>query len=69
METNDPLDPIPLVWTDDPLDVYRELRENHPLHYVEDRDLFVLSRYEDILAAIKDSKTWSSASGVVPSGF
>ena len=45
METNDPLAPIPLVWTDAPLDVSRELRENHPLHYVEDRDLFVLSRY------------------------
>lgn len=63
------LDPIPYATTDDPHSVYRILREEHPVHYVEERDLYVLSRYEDILAAIKHPDVFSSARGVVPSGF
>jgi cytochrome P450 len=63
------LDPIPAVWTDDPHPIYRVLREEHPVHYIEERDLWVLSRYDDIRAAVRDPRTWSSAQGVVPSGF
>ncbi len=63
------LDPIPHATTDDPHAVYRVLREDHPVHYVRDRDLWILSRHDDVLAAIKDPATFSSASGVVPSGF
>ena len=63
------LDPIPQAIADDPHPVYRVLREEHPVHYVAERDLWVLSRYEDILGAIKDPDTFSSAGGVVPSGF
>ena len=67
--TNIDLDPIPQTVQDDPHPVYRILRESHPVHYVEERDLWVVSRYEDVLAAVKDPDTWSSAEGVVPSGF
>ena len=63
------LDPIPQATSDDPHEVYRALREEHPVHYVEDRNLWILSRHEDVLAAIKAPETFSSASGVVPSGF
>jgi len=63
------LDPIPHAAADDPHPVYRQLREDYPVHYVEKRDLWVLSRHDDILAAIKDPETFSSAQGVVPSGF
>lgn len=63
------LDPIPHAVADDPHPVYDALRESHPVYYVEERDLFVLSRHEDVLAAIKDPETFSSAGGVVPSGF
>lgn len=63
------LDPIPAVWTDDPHPVYRRLREEHPLHYLEERDLWVLSRHADLRAAIRDPETWSSTQGVVPNGF
>lgn len=63
------LDPIPYTSQDDPHRVYARLREEHPAHYVEARDLWVLSRHEDILAAIKDPDTYSSAEGIVPSGF
>lgn len=63
------LDPIPQAIADDPHPVYRALREEHPVHYVAERDLWVLSRYEDILAAIKQPEVFSSTEGVVPSGF
>lgn len=63
------LDPIPQATSDDPHPVYRELREHHPLYYCESRDLWVISRYEHVLAVIKDPSTWSSAQGVVPSGY
>ena len=63
------LDPIPQATCDDPHIVYRELREHHPLYYCEPRDLWVISRYADVLAIIKDPQTWSSAQGVVPSGY
>ena len=54
--TTDDLDPIPHATVDDPHPVYRRLREEHPVHYVEARDLWVLSRHADILAAIKDAQ-------------
>ncbi len=63
------LDPIPQTIADDPHPIYRVLREDEPVHYVEKRDLWVLSRHEDVLAAIKDPETFTSADGVVPSGF
>lgn len=63
------LDPIAQAAADDPHATYGELREHHPVHYIESRDLWVLSRYEDVLAAIRDPETFSSSRGVVPSGF
>lgn len=63
------LDPIPHTTSDDPHSIYRTLREEYPVHYVEKRDLYVLSRHDDILAAIKNPETFSSAQGVVPSSF
>jgi len=63
------LDPIPQVWVDDPHDVYRELREKHPVYHVKERDLWVISRYEDIQMMLRSPERFSSASGVVPSGY
>ena len=63
------LDPIPQVWQDDPHPVYRELREHHPVHHVEARDLWVLSRYADIQSVIRSPGSFTSAQGVVPSGY
>ena len=67
--TDAALDPILQVVADDPHDVYRELRENHPVHYIEKRDLWVVSRYEDIQQMIKDPKTWTSEHGVLPNPY
>src|SRR5262245_35905519 len=63
------LDPIPQVWESDPFPVYRAIRERHRVHRVAGRDLWVLSHHADVLAALRDPETYSSAHGVVPSGF
>lgn len=63
------IDPIPQVWQDDPSPVYRTLREEHPVYYCAARDLWVLTRYSDIQGVIRAPEGFSSAFGVVPSGF
>lgn len=44
----------------DPYPYYRELRDEDPAHYSATEDLYVLTRYEDCLAAFSDWQTWSS---------
>jgi cytochrome P450 family 109 len=63
------IDPIPQVWQDDPSPVYRTLRQEHPVYYYEPRNLWVLTRYADIQTVIRSPEGFSSAFGVVPSGF
>jgi len=63
------LDPIPQVWASDPHPVYRAIRERHRVHHVPERALWVLSHHADVLAALRDPETYSSARGIVPSGF
>jgi cytochrome P450 len=47
----------------DPFPAYRVLREEHPCFWSEEAGMWVLSRYADIVAALADWKTYSSASG------
>jgi len=62
-------DPFVQTSVPDPHPVYRALRDREPLHRAEERGLWVLSRYADVRAAILDPETYSSAQGVIPSGF
>jgi cytochrome P450 len=62
-------DPFVQTSAPDPHPVYRALRDGAPLHRCEERDLFVLSRHADVRAAVLDPATYSSAQGVIPSGF
>ena len=41
----------------------------HPVYYSAERDLWYLSRYADVHDAINNAAVFSSAQGVVPSGF
>ncbi len=50
----DTLDPIPHASQDAPHALYRTLQRDAPVHYVPERDLWVLSRHADVLAALKD---------------
>jgi cytochrome P450 len=63
------IDPISAVCRDDPYPEYRQLRDTAPVCYSADRDLWFVSRYADVHDAINNPTVFSSAQGVVPSGF
>lgn len=50
----------------DPYPAYRELREHAPAYWSAQANTWVLSRYEDVAAALVDPATYSSASGIFP---
>jgi hypothetical protein len=62
-------DPLIQTTSDNPHPVYAWLRDEDPVHYCAKRDLYVLSRHEDVLVAVKDPETFTSSEGIVPSGF
>jgi cytochrome P450 len=47
----------------DPFPLYAILRERHPCFYSEQAGMWVLSRYADIVTALNDWQTYSSAEG------
>lgn len=49
---------------DDPLPIYRRLREEAPLYHQPEHDYWVLSRHEDVYAATRDDETFSNRMGV-----
>lgn len=61
--TYSPFDPGVIA---DPYPVYRELRDHAPVYWSPEADSWVLSRYDDVLAALIDPATYSSASGIFP---
>jgi cytochrome P450 len=58
----------PESW-DDPYDIYRWLRDEEPVHHIPERDLWVLSRFEDVQAAVSDPATFSSEQGISLGGI
>jgi hypothetical protein len=44
--------------------MYAALRDRDPVHHVEDRDFYVLTRFADVWAAAGDAATFSSAEGL-----
>lgn len=43
---------------------YRMLRNTSPIHHVPERDIWVLSRFADVRAALLDHRSFSSAEGI-----
>ena len=54
----------------DPWDDYRRLRDESPVHFVpaagDNTDFFVLSRFADVFAAVRNTELFSSAQGLTP---
>ncbi|MFJ9123576.1 cytochrome P450 [Streptomyces sp. NPDC102340] len=48
----------------DPYAMYAALRDHDPLHHVEDGDHWVLSRYDDVLDALRHPEVFSSRQGL-----
>jgi cytochrome P450 len=53
--------PYSQAFRDDPYPVYRRLRDEEPAHFSNEVGFWVLSRYDDIVAALQDVETYSSA--------
>ena len=47
----------------DPFPFYRTLRDQHPCFWSDEAGMWILSRYADIVTALNDWQTYSSASG------
>jgi len=56
----DPYDP---AFDADPFPAYKVLRDEYPCFWSEEAGMWVLSRYDDILGALTNWKTYSSAKG------
>jgi cytochrome P450 len=48
----------------DPFGMYKALRDHDPVHHVEARDYWVLSRFSDIFDAVRDTTTFTSTKGL-----
>ncbi|MGH8984276.1 MAG: cytochrome P450 [Acidimicrobiia bacterium] len=47
-----------------PYPLYRRLRDEEPLHWSDEAGCYVLSRFEDVFRAARDTDTFSSAQGL-----
>ena len=61
--TYSPFDPEVIA---DPYPLYRDLRDRAPAYWSHGANSWVLSRYDDVAAALADPGTYSSASGIFP---
>lgn len=59
----DPLDPAVVA---DPYPSLRELRQEGPVFYLPDLDHYIVTRFDDIEAILKDRETWSAANASTP---
>ncbi len=57
-------DPFRPEVIEDPYPYYAWLRDQAPCHYVSERDIWVLSRYADVVSALRDPQVFSSGQGV-----
>jgi cytochrome P450 len=54
----------PFVHHEDPYPIYKCLRDEAPVYYNKNRDIWAISRYADVKAAALDWQTFSSAGGI-----
>jgi cytochrome P450 len=57
----DPADPAIMR---DPFAVYEQLRDEAPVLHLDDKDVYVISRFDDVWSAARDTETFSSAQGL-----
>ncbi|HKS43643.1 MAG TPA: cytochrome P450 [Amycolatopsis sp.] len=59
----DPLDP---AQTDNPYPWMEVARREAPVFYLPEQDVYCVTRYDDVLAVMRDDETFSSANAVTP---
>ena len=61
-------DPFSQAAMNDPLSLYHELRDSHPVYYMPQYDTFAISRFEDVYQVLGDtSDTFQTTEGSTPS--
>jgi cytochrome P450 len=53
-------DPYSARWRDDPYPKYRELRDGAPVHHSPASETWTVSRYEDVVAVLRNTEVFSS---------
>ncbi len=53
-------DPFSPAWRDNPYPKYRELRDEAPVHWSPEAEVFCVSRHEDVMTVLNDPETFSS---------
>src|SRR4051794_5826889 len=56
-------DPFVHAMVEDPYPLYRVLRDEHPAYYNAERDIWAVSRYDDVQALARDWGTFSNTGG------
>ncbi|OBF88072.1 cytochrome [Mycobacterium sp. 852002-51163_SCH5372311] len=59
-------DPFDQEILDDPYPIYRQLRDEAPVYWATDSTTWVLSRHDDVTAALLDHHRFSSVDGIFP---
>jgi cytochrome P450 len=57
-------DPFSVEFFEDPWEMYRWLRDEAPVYHNERLGFWALSRYDDVVAALRDVETFTSTKGV-----
>jgi cytochrome P450 len=57
-------DPFSLTIQEDPYPAYKTLRDHYPVYHNAERGFWAISRYQDVLAASRDWRSFSNRSGV-----
>ena len=53
-------DPLASSPPDDPYPIYRRLRDDYPIYWSEERNLYCVSRFDDVMEVLQDHETYSS---------
>src|SRR3546814_16880244 len=64
MSTVTGFDPFAAEVIDDPYPHYRRLRDEAPACWIEENDLWMVTRYDDVAAVLHDPAQFSSADGM-----
>ena len=57
-------DPFSSTYFDDPYDTYRQLRDHKPVYRNDQYGFYALSRWDDVVEASRDWRTYTSTHGV-----
>ena len=53
-------DPFASDWRRDPYPVYRRLRDEAPVHYSAEREIYSVTRYDDVMRVLRTPDLFSS---------